>query len=101
MSQASVRQAEIAIEQKHVDVVYTRLAEMRVEAEQMRDRGDQLAHGARTEAVFEQASMLYERDVMVRYANRTPDKRLRFPRYLRLRDDKTAAECAEEDEDGP
>ncbi|GAB3907219.1 AAA family ATPase [Kibdelosporangium lantanae] len=54
-----------------MDVVYTRLAEMRVEAEQMRDRGDQLAHGARTEAVFEQASMLYERDVMVRYANRT------------------------------
>ncbi|MEV4318380.1 ATP-binding domain-containing protein [Actinocrispum sp. NPDC049592] len=70
MSQASVRQDEIAVEQKHVDVVYERLAEMRVEAEQMRDRGDQLAHGARTEAVFEQASMLYERDVMVRHANR-------------------------------
>jgi DNA helicase IV len=71
VSQASVRQAEIAIEQQHVDVVYTRLAEMRVEAAQMRDRGDQLAHGSRNEAVFEQASMLYERDVMVRYANRT------------------------------
>jgi DNA helicase IV len=70
VSQASVRQAEIAFEQKHVDVVYARLADMRVEAEQMRDRGDQLAHGARTEAVFEQASMLHERDVMVRYANR-------------------------------
>jgi DNA helicase IV len=70
VSQASVRQAEIAIEQKHVDVVYARLADMRVEAEEMRDRGDRLAHGAGTEAVFEQASMLYERDVMVRYANR-------------------------------
>jgi DNA helicase IV len=70
VSQASVRQDEIAVEQKHVDVVYERLAEMRVEAAEMRDRGDQLAHGAGTEAVFEQASMLYERDVMVRYANR-------------------------------
>ncbi|MFC0109092.1 HelD family protein [Kibdelosporangium aridum] len=70
MSQAAVRQAEIAIEQKHVDVVYARLADMRVEAEEMRDRGDRLAHGAGTEAVFEQASMLYERDVMVRHANR-------------------------------
>jgi DNA helicase IV len=70
VSQAAVRQAEIAIEQKHVDVVYARLADMRVEAEEMRDRGDRLAHGAGTEAVFEQASMLYERDVMVRHANR-------------------------------
>jgi bifunctional non-homologous end joining protein LigD len=37
--------------------------------------------------------------VEVRYGNRTPDGRLRFPRYLRLRDDKTPEECAEEDED--
>jgi bifunctional non-homologous end joining protein LigD len=37
--------------------------------------------------------------VEVRYGNRTPDGRLRFPRFLRLRDDKTPQECAEEDED--
>jgi bifunctional non-homologous end joining protein LigD len=35
----------------------------------------------------------------VRYGNRTPDKRLRFPRFLRLRPDKSPAECAEEEED--
>jgi bifunctional non-homologous end joining protein LigD len=38
--------------------------------------------------------------VEVRYGNRTPDGRLRFPRFLRLRDDKTPQECVEEDEDG-
>jgi bifunctional non-homologous end joining protein LigD len=38
--------------------------------------------------------------VEVKYGNRTPDGRLRFPRFLRLRDDKTPQECAEEDEDG-
>jgi bifunctional non-homologous end joining protein LigD len=38
--------------------------------------------------------------VEVRYGNRTPDGRLRFPRFLRLRDDKTPAECVEEDDDG-
>ncbi len=47
------------------------------------------AHWVRPEMVVE-----------VRYGNRTPDGRLRFPRYLRLRDDKTAEECAEEDDDG-
>ncbi|SDC63884.1 HelD family protein [Actinokineospora iranica] len=69
MSETSVREAEIAVEQKHVDIVYARVAEMRDEAEAMRTRGDQLAHGARDEAVFEQAAMLFERDVMVRHAN--------------------------------
>jgi DNA helicase IV len=69
VSQPSVRDAEIAVEQAHIDVVYARVDEMRVEAEAMRDRGDRLAHGARNEAIFEQASMLFERDVMVRHAN--------------------------------
>src|SRR3954452_16340276 len=69
VSQTSDRQTEIAVEQAHVDVVYQRVDEMRVEARDMRRRGDQLAHGARNEAIFEQAAMLFERDVMVRHAN--------------------------------
>jgi DNA helicase IV len=68
VSQTSDRQTEIAVEQAHVDVVYERVDEMRVEAQDMRRRGDQLAHGARNEAIFEQAAMLFERDVMVRHA---------------------------------
>jgi DNA helicase IV len=68
VSQTSDRQTEIAVEQAHVDVVYQRVDEMRTEAEAMRRRGDQLAHGARNEAIFEQAAMLFERDVMVRHA---------------------------------
>ncbi|MEV4345996.1 non-homologous end-joining DNA ligase [Actinoplanes sp. NPDC049596] len=47
------------------------------------------AHWVRPELVVE-----------IRYGNRTPDGRLRFPRFLRLRDDKTPQECVEEDEDG-
>jgi bifunctional non-homologous end joining protein LigD len=46
------------------------------------------AHWVRPELVVE-----------VRYGNRTPDGRLRFPRFLRLRPDKTPAECVEEDGD--
>ena len=38
--------------------------------------------------------------VEIRYGNRTPDGRLRFPRFLRLRPDKTPAECVEESDDG-
>ena len=68
MSQTSDRQTEIAVEQAHVDVVYKRVDEMRTEARAMRERGDRLAHGARNEAIFEQAAMLFERDVMVRHA---------------------------------
>nr|WP_219632415.1 UvrD-helicase domain-containing protein [Haloechinothrix aidingensis] len=63
--------AEIATEQAHVDRVYLRLDELRSQAESMRDRGYELGHGARHEAVFEQASMLFERDVMVHHANQT------------------------------
>jgi DNA helicase IV len=66
----AVRQAEIVVEQRHVDRVYARLAEVRSETEAMRDRGYQLAHGADREAIFEQAQMLIERDVMVQYANK-------------------------------
>jgi RecA/RadA recombinase len=69
VSQTSIREIEIAAEQAHIDVVYARVDEMRAEAEAMRQRGDQLAHGARNEAVFEQAAMLFERDVMVYHAN--------------------------------
>jgi DNA helicase IV len=69
VSQSSIKEIEIAAEQAHIDVVYTRVEEMRAEAEAMRDRGDRLAHGARNEAVFEQAAMLFERDVMVYHAN--------------------------------
>jgi DNA helicase IV len=69
VSQTSARDTEIAAEQAHIDKVYARVAEMRAEAEAMRDRGDQLAHGARNEAIFEQSAMLFERDVMVYHAN--------------------------------
>ncbi len=44
------------------------------------------AHWVRPELVVE-----------VKYGNRTPDKRLRFPRFLRLRPDKTPGECLEEE----
>ncbi|MFD2421264.1 HelD family protein [Amycolatopsis pigmentata] len=71
MSEPRVRRAEIAIEQSHVDRVYTRLAELRAQAEAMRTKGYELGHGAQREAVFEQASMLFERDMMVFHANQT------------------------------
>ncbi|EIE97955.1 HelD family protein [Saccharomonospora glauca] len=71
MSESRVRRAEIAIEQTHVDRVYARLAELRAQAEAMRARGYELGRGAQREAVFEQASMLYERDMMVFHANQT------------------------------
>lgn len=71
MSDPRVRRAEIAVEQAHIDQVYARLAELRRQAEAMRKRGYELGHGASREAVFEQASMLFERDMMVFHANQT------------------------------
>ncbi|TNC22446.1 HelD family protein [Amycolatopsis alkalitolerans] len=71
MSEPRVRRAEVAIEQEHVDRVYRRLAELREQAEAMRAKGYEIGHGAQREAVFEQASMLFERDMMVFHANQT------------------------------
>ncbi|HWD05628.1 MAG TPA: ATP-binding domain-containing protein [Amycolatopsis sp.] len=71
MSEPRVRRAEIAAEQAHVDRVYTRLAELREQAEAMRTKGYELGQGAQREAIFEQASMLFERDMMVYHANQT------------------------------
>ena len=71
MSEPRIRRAEIAIEQGHVDRVYARLAELRSQAEAMRAKGYEIGHGAQREAVFEQASMLFERDMMVFHANQT------------------------------
>ncbi|SFB11845.1 DNA helicase IV [Amycolatopsis marina] len=71
MSEPRVRRAEIAVEQSHVDRVYARLAELRAQAESMRTKGYEIGHGAQREAVFEQASMLFERDMMVFHATQT------------------------------
>jgi len=65
-----VREAEIAIEQQHVDRVYARVTELRKEAQALRDRGLELGHGAAREAIFEQATMLFERDAAVLHASR-------------------------------
>ncbi|MET8994124.1 ATP-binding domain-containing protein [Amycolatopsis sp. NPDC004169] len=71
MSEPRVRRAEIAIEQAHVDRVYTRLNELKAQAEAMRTKGYEIGQGAQREAIFEQASMLFERDMMVHHANQT------------------------------
>ncbi|MGW3470308.1 HelD family protein [Saccharopolyspora sp. NPDC000995] len=64
MSEASIKQAEIAVEQQHVDRVYARLDELRAEAEAMRDKSYEYGQEATPEA-------LNERDVMLYHANRT------------------------------
>src|SRR5690606_3858007 len=71
VSESRIRKAEIALEQAHVDRVYERLAELRAQAEDMLAKGYQMGHGAQREAVFEQASMLFERDMMVYHASQT------------------------------
>src|SRR5262245_9467582 len=55
------RRAEIAAEQRHVDVVYARVESMRAEAERLQREGYRLA-GART------PGSLVERDAMVYHA---------------------------------
>jgi DNA helicase IV len=64
VSEASIKQAEIAVEQQHVDRVYARLGELRTEAEAMRDKSYEYGREATPEA-------LNERDVMLYHANRT------------------------------
>jgi DNA helicase IV len=64
VSEASIKQAEIAVEQQHVDRVYARLDELRAEAEAMRDKSYEYGQEATPEA-------LNERDVMLYHANRT------------------------------
>lgn len=71
MSEPRLRRAEIIREQTHVDRVYTRLGELRGAAEDMRSKGYELGKGAQSEAELEQASMLFERDMMVSHANQT------------------------------
>lgn len=71
MSEPRLRRAEITREQAHVDRVYARLAELRDAAQQMRSRGYEIGKGAQSEAELEQASMLFERDMMVSHANQT------------------------------
>ncbi|MGH3436218.1 MAG: HelD family protein [Sciscionella sp.] len=58
------------MEQRHVDQVYRRVSELRKDAKVMRDKGFELADGARNEAAFEQGQMLLARDVMVRHASK-------------------------------
>ncbi|MGP4017923.1 HelD family protein [Saccharopolyspora sp. 5N708] len=64
MSEASIKHAEIAVEQQHVDRVYARLEELRADAEAMRDKSYEYGREATPEA-------LNERDVMLYHANRT------------------------------
>ncbi|MFC7340844.1 HelD family protein [Saccharopolyspora griseoalba] len=64
MSEGSDKQAEIALEQRHVDRVYARLDELRAEAAAMRDKSYEYGREATPEA-------LNERDVMLHHANRT------------------------------
>ena len=64
MSEPSIKQAEIAVEQRHVDRVYARLGQLRAEAEAMRARSYDHGREATPEALF-------ERDVAVYHANRT------------------------------
>jgi RecA/RadA recombinase len=71
VSEPGVRRAEIAVEQAHVDRVYTQLAALKAQAEAMRTKGYEIGQGAQREAIFEQASMLFERDMMVHHANQT------------------------------
>ena len=71
MSEPRLRRAEITREQTHVDRVYARLGELRDAAEEMRSKGYEIGKGARSEAEIEQASMLFERDMMVSHANQT------------------------------
>lgn len=66
-----------------------RMAALRAEASPFREP---LPREDAKGAVFAQPSLVVE----VRYGNLTPDGRLRFPRFVRLRPDKNPAETADE-----
>jgi DNA helicase IV len=61
LSDATVLQQEIAIEQQHVDRVYTRLAELRTDASQAEKEGYQMAGVGTYGALVERDAMVFHR----------------------------------------
>jgi DNA helicase IV len=62
----STLQDEIAAEQRHVDRVYTRLAQLREEAKALRSAGYQRGHERHPGALFERDVMVYQASRMLR-----------------------------------
>ncbi len=66
MAGASTGQVEIAVEQRHVDRVYGRVAELRDEAKAMRAAGYRRGHERHPGALFERDVMVYQASRMLR-----------------------------------